>query len=64
VFVAHAFTGIPAPDGKEIDMFAYFPLHELPKPMPSFTVQRIKDAAAFNGIVHTRVQHISEYVIE
>lgn len=68
---AHVFefrvTGPPLtvkPDGKEIDRAEYFALDQLPKPMSSFTIQRIQDAAALSSQVALRNQHIDDYKVE
>ncbi|MCR8630362.1 NUDIX hydrolase [Paenibacillus radicis (ex Xue et al. 2023)] len=64
IFRANSFSGIPTPDGIEIDEYAYFDLHDLPKPMSNFTIQRIQDAALFEKNVYMREQHVNTYVIE
>jgi ADP-ribose pyrophosphatase YjhB (NUDIX family) len=63
IFLANTYEGIMQPDGAEIDKLAYFDLNELPNPMSNFTVQRIRDAAAFTNKVFLREQHVNDYVI-
>lgn len=61
VFRATSMTGVPAPDGKEIDAIGYFGLEQLPSPMSSFTIQRIEDVVGSRAKVCLRTQHISDY---
>lgn len=46
IFIASGWSGVPTPDGKEIDEIKYFDINELPSPMENFIIERIQDAAA------------------
>ena len=61
VFRATSMSGLPAPDGEEIDGIGYFGLEQLPSPMSNFTIQRIEDVLQSEDTVHLRTQHISDY---
>lgn len=63
IFKVMNWSGNPVPDGTEIDEIRFFSLDELPSPMSNFTVQRIRDAAQFQGKVFLREQHVSNYII-
>ena len=57
IFRAVDFAGRPQPDGVEIDDFGYFALDELPWPVTSFALQRLRDAVYFRGSVSLREEH-------
>jgi 8-oxo-dGTP pyrophosphatase MutT (NUDIX family) len=63
VFKAEHRSGAPVPDGAEVDEVGFFPVEELPTPVSSFTVERIRDAARFRGKVFLKEQNISRYTV-
>ncbi len=63
IFRATSMSGVPAPDGEEIDEIGYFGLERLPSPMSNFTIQRIEDVLDSGGKVCLRTQHISNYCV-
>jgi len=63
IFKVQGWSGNPVPDDAEIDEIKFFHVDQLPSPMSNFTVQRIRDAAQFQGKVFLREQHVSNYVI-
>jgi ADP-ribose pyrophosphatase YjhB (NUDIX family) len=54
IFRALAFEGTPRPDGEEIDAARYFRLEEIPWPVTSFALQRLRDAIEFRGQISLR----------
>lgn len=61
IFRATFVSGVPTPDGKEIDEIGYFDLKRLPSPMSNFTIQRIEDVLSSGSNICRRTQHISDY---
>ncbi|MEF3301672.1 NUDIX hydrolase [Paenibacillus sp. GYB003] len=51
-FKARGYEGRIEVDNKEIDRYGFFDLEHLPKPISSFTVQRIVDALTHSGTVY------------
>lgn len=56
IFRALGFTGTPTPDGREIDDIGYFHLEDIPWPVSSFALQRLRDAVSFTGSVNLRTE--------
>ena len=56
IFRVQGISGTPAPDGKEIDDFGYFHLQDVPWPVTSFALQRLRDAVSFSGRVSLRTE--------
>ena len=54
IFRAMAFEGSLRPDGDEIDAARYFRLEDIPWPVTSFALERLRDALAFKGEVSLR----------
>jgi 8-oxo-dGTP pyrophosphatase MutT (NUDIX family) len=61
-FKAKEYEGIIEVDNKEIDQFGFFSVEELPRPISSFTVQRIKDAISNTKAVF-REEKIETYEV-
>jgi 8-oxo-dGTP pyrophosphatase MutT (NUDIX family) len=57
IFRALGVTGTPVPDGQEVDEVRYFHLEDIPWPVTSFALQRLRDAASFTGAVSLRTEH-------
>jgi len=51
-FKASTYIGEIKVDQKEIDQYGFFDINDLPKPMSSFTVDRIKDALSSTKTVY------------
>ena len=56
IFRAKGVSGRPAPDGGEIDDFGYFHPQDVPWPVTSFALQRLRDAVSFSGRVSLRTE--------
>jgi 8-oxo-dGTP pyrophosphatase MutT (NUDIX family) len=63
VFRAEMSQGELIVDGMEIDEYGFFDLDTLPVPLSNFTVERIRDAAEFSGMVKLRNHHIDDHKI-
>ncbi|MCQ6557231.1 NUDIX hydrolase [Paenibacillus mendelii] len=61
-FKAFEYEGVITVDNKEIDQYGFYSIEELPKPISSFTVQRIKDALANTKVIF-RDEQIDSYEI-
>ncbi len=56
IFRALGVDGTPTPDGGEIDDARYFHLADIPWPVTSFALQRLRDALSFTGQVSLRAE--------
>ncbi|MBW7476973.1 NUDIX hydrolase [Paenibacillus oenotherae] len=57
VFIAGSWSGIPVPDGDEIDRYGFFALDKLPGPITNFNIERIQDALEYTGHARLRDQN-------
>jgi len=60
IFRALAFAGEPRCDGQEIDGYGTFPLDEIPWPVTSFALGRLRDALQYDGCPRLRVEERGE----
>lgn len=61
-FKAYEYDGIIAVDHKEIDSYGFFSIDQLPRPISSFTSQRLADAVNYQNAVF-KEENISHYEI-
>jgi 8-oxo-dGTP pyrophosphatase MutT (NUDIX family) len=64
IFTASAWSGVPIPDGNEIDEITYFNINELPSPMENFIIERIQGVVSMRkpNVIFKR-HHVSDYKI-
>ncbi|WP_366289736.1 NUDIX domain-containing protein [Paenibacillus sp. AN1007] len=61
-FRSHAYEGELEVDNQEIDSYVFFGMDELPRPISSFTVERLKDAVSNTKTVF-REEQVAKYEI-
>ncbi|MBD2868257.1 NUDIX domain-containing protein [Paenibacillus arenilitoris] len=62
-FKSFAYEGDIAVDQDEIDEYGFFDVADLPRPISSFTVERIKDALAGGGRTVFREERLAAYEV-
>ena len=60
IFRVAEFLGTLRPDGTEIDDFGFFSLDDLPWPVTSFALQRLRDAVEFQGAPRLRAEQMAD----